>query len=371
MNNNILIILLILIIIIICIYSQNKIEFFNVTNNLPSYDIFIIAGQSNSVGYGTRNKNYHLYGSLKNYIDDIPQNNIQMYLNNGNIINAVHPVDHLSNFISKKYKSPIINGGKSSNNSNYVGFGLTFAKKYIDSQNKTNSKVLLVGCGYGGTGFLQPRSDIPYWWNPTDNLNYTFSDNKKGVVKSLYLMTKQKITEMRTKVGSNSRVVGILWHQGERDNNECAKNSTNKNEYIFRINRLFRDLRNDIKNLFPNSTNVPILLGGLSPELVRRRKDHQFRPDYNQDKDMTYFIQNSVVPSIPNAHFVSSSPIPNSPFNTYLEGDNELDANGNPYKDNSGRIIKENTGSIHLYNHMVTFTYTTYHIPYTRIPTVS
>jgi len=341
-------ILIIILILFFCIYLQNKIESFEATNNLESYDIFIIAGQSNSVGYGTRNTNSKLYGSIPNNINDSPQNNIQMYLNNGNIIPAVNPINHLHDFTNKIYEPPILKP-TSSINCNPVGFGLSFAKDYIASKKTINSKVLLVGCGHGGTGFSGASSLRPYWWRPTDKLNYTFYDTKTiGIVKSLYLMTKQKITEMKNKVGPNSKVVGILWHQGESDSVYCGSSATNKTQYISYINKLFSDLRNDIRILFPNSSNVPILLGGLSPELVRNRKDYKFIANYNQDKDMTYFIQNSVVPSIPNAYFVSSSPIPNSPFNTYLEGDNELDSNGNPYKNSTGTIIRNNRAFFHL-----------------------
>ena len=161
-------------------------------------------------------------------------------------------------------------------------------------------------------------------------------------------MAKQKITEMKTKVGPNSKVVAILWHQGENDIVFCGESDTNKRVYINYINRLFSDIRNDIRSLFPNSTTVPILLGGLSPEIIRNRNGHNLKSNYNQNRDMSYFIKNNVVPSISNSYFVSSEPIPNSTFTNYLEGDNELDSNGNPYRDSSNNIIRDNRSYVHL-----------------------
>lgn len=301
------------------------------TNPTESYDIIIIAGQSNSVGYGTRNHTSNTrYGAIAD--EDLSDSNIKMYCNDGNIRNAVHPFDHLYNWDSKRYEPPI-RGSSSSKNCNAVGFGLSFSKEYLRSSKKINSKVLVVGCGYGGSGFSKPfkiNNTSGFWWRPTDASNYLFTDtNTRGTVKSLYLMTKQKITDMKARVGSRSKVVGILWHQGESDSTYCMTNEPNKLAYINYIQTLFNDLRRDIRNLFPNSRNVPILMGGLSPELVYNRINHTLKSGMSETNNMTSFIQNRVVPSISNAHFVPSGPIPGSSrFTDYLEGDNEINSAG-------------------------------------------
>jgi len=306
-----------------------------------SYDIVIIAGQSNAVGFGTRNHSSKTkFGATSS--EDLPDSNIKMYCKDGNIRNAVHPFDHLYDWNSKKYVAPI-SGSSSSDNCNKVGFGLTFSKDYLKSTKKINSKVLVVGCAYGGTSFSKARrlnSTSALWWRTTDDNNYLFTDtNTRGSVRSLYLMAKEKITNMKTKVGPNSKVVAILWHQGEGDSDFCMANETNKNLYINYINTLFTSLRTDIANLFPNSTNVPILLGGLSPELIRKRdKNHTFRSGMNSTSGMSYFIENRVVPSITSAYFVSSNPIPNSKFTDYLEGDNEVNSAGDTTKENRSHV---------------------------------
>jgi len=310
-----------------------------------SYDIVIIAGQSNSVGYGTRNHTSNTrYGAISD--EDRPTNNVKMYCNDGVIRNAVYPVDNLYNWNSKRYVPPKTgsNVGNSFDNCNPVGFGLSFSKEYLNSPKKINSKVLIVGCGYGGSGFSKPlklNKSFGYWWRPTDVSGHLFTDtNTTGTVKSLYLMAKQKITDMKAKVGDRSKVVGILWHQGESDSKYCMENETNKLAYINYINTLFSDLRRDIRTLFPNSTNVPILLGGLSPELVYNRINHTLRSGESQTNNMTSFIQSRVVPSISNAHFVSSGPISGSKFKDYLEGDNEINS--------AGITVKENTSHVHI-----------------------
>ena len=103
-----------------------------------SYDIVIIAGQSNAVGFGTRNHSSKTkFGATSS--EDLTDNSIKMYCNDGNIRNAVHPFDHLYNWNSKKYVAPI-SGSSSSDNCNEVGFGLTFSKEYLKSTKKINKK---------------------------------------------------------------------------------------------------------------------------------------------------------------------------------------------------------------------------------------
>jgi len=343
MNNNILIVIIILISFLLI----NNEESFEATSNLETYDIIIIAGQSNSVGFGRRNHlTPTLFGATSS--EDLPDPNIDMYCKNGTIRKAQHPIDSLYGWNSRNCivpKTGITPGlgpvGNSFDNSNAVGLSLQFAKEYIKSNKKTNSKALIVGCGMGGTGFINPVSRIPYWWRPANSTTHNYVDDKGNpqrdsrdnivtskIVTSLYLMTKTKLTEMKAKVNPNSKVVAILWHQGESDSGECAMNEKNRLDYIRYINRLFSDLRNDIKTLFPNSTNVPILMGGMCPEMYRNRITRKISQT-SHFKLMSEFIKNRVVPSITNCKFVSAEPMePLNRFNRYLEGNSQMDAQG-------------------------------------------
>jgi hypothetical protein len=349
---------IILFIIVLCSFLiYNSQSGFTAAPALQTYDIIIIAGQSNSVGYGTRNHSLpNYYGAHPNNPDDQISNRVKMYCNDGVIRNASHPFDHLLTWSDRTYRPPRVGGGNYFQNCNPVGFGLTFAKRYLQNKGDPNKKVIVVGCGYGGTGFSEAKENIRFWWKPNDEPNYRFRNGTTGLVKSLDLITRQKISDMSTKVSSNSRVVAILWHQGESDKDYCMANQANKDTYISNINTLFTNLRTHIRTLYPTS-NPPILVGGLSPELDRRRIDHSFRTDNrsNPTSGMTYFIRTSVVPflngatGVRNVHFVSCEPIPNSIYQDYLEGDNELDARGEPYRGNApGQNIRVNNGHVHL-----------------------
>lgn len=354
--NHVKYVVLILIIVLVSFLLINNTESFQVPSTLNTYDIIITAGQSNSVGFGRRNHTTNnKYGAISQ--EDLPDPNIDLYCKNRTIRTAQHPVDSLYGWNSRDCKVPKTGPtvGNSVDNCNAVGYSLQFAKEYIKSNKKINSKALIVGCGFGGTGFINPASNNPYWWRPADSTTHNYVDDNGNPqrdshgnivtnrrVSSLYLMTKTKLTEMKATVNPNSRVVAILWHQGESDATECATNEQNRLAYIQYINRLFSDLRNDIRTLFPNSTNVPVLIGGMCPDTYRNRITRIERPT-STTKIMTEFIKNRVVPSITNCKFVSAEPMePLSRFNRYLEGNSNMNAEGRVTDMKDGKINDDN-----------------------------
>jgi len=335
-----LLIFIIIILIIILIFNNNinNNEKFQ-TNQV--YNIIIIAGQSNSKGTGSRNigLNASKYGAILTIPDDSIDNDIKMFDTfHSRVLSAQNPISTLESWSSVNKRADV---GNHFDNCNLVGFALTFAKAYKSYRNRTpNSQIMIAGCSYSGSGFNTASKELPYWWRPTDsNITYYNPDpNKKetGKVSSLYLMTKNKLLNMKNNIHHNSKVVAILWHQGETDSGYIY-NTANKNQYLSWVTELFRNLRNDVKNIFPqSSTNVPILLGGLCPETYRNRITG--KTTTSGFSNMTSFIKNTIVPSISNSYFVSAEPI--TGFQRYLEGDNVLDSSGNE--------IQANTGNYHF-----------------------
>ena len=291
-----------------------------------TYDIFIIAGQSNAVGTGTRNAGMPNYfgADLLNIEDDKINPNIKMFHSTQNIIPAEPRIQHQSSGDIKSFNP------KDFNASRKVGFGLTFAKEYYKS---TGKKVLLVGCGYIGTGFNGASSINPYWWQPQDGTTIYTDTKKSGPVTSLYQLMKKKIEAVSKSVSPNSRICGILWHQGESDV------LTDTNKYKNDIRTLFTNLRNYTKTLFRTSINIPVLIGGLCPDTYRNRILKKIDKNSNYYK-MTRFLEFSVVPSILNSRFVPAEPILNSKYTNFLEGDSLMNSNGEE--------ITKNTGNIHF-----------------------
>jgi hypothetical protein len=322
--------------VLFAILFLSTILYFNVIERftaqaLENFDIVIIAGQSNGEGYGRRNETSQTLFCAQPHNIDAPSKFVQHYQNDGTIENAVHPICHFQGWSQRKRREPRYTnrGGTSLTDCNPVGFGIDFGKQYYNNMSN-GRKVLLVGCAYGGTGFFNAVPNIPFWWEPNDDSNYKFVDSngntRNGLVRSLYLMTKTKLNEVRAKVGPESKVVALLWQQGESDARDDLP------QYRTKIQTLFTTLRNDIKTTFPNSSsNVPILMGGICPDVYRNRITGVESPN-SAMKAMSYYIRDSIVPTVNNCRFVSAEPM--TGFNRFLQG--------NSFMSNNGRIIGSN-----------------------------
>ena len=339
---------------------------------LETYDIFIIMGQSNSAGAGSRNHDntdnpikYGAYFDASGYLykDDKPDDRIKTLslrlTNNYGIIPATIPIPQLYGWDQRSIVQPIegtpapIVGVDPSYQCNSVGFYLTFAKEHLLLN--PCKKVLIIGCGRGATGMFRPSSDN-YFWRINDNPTYKYTkppssgtscrdplpSDTQVSVKSLYQWSLLKIQAAATHVHPNSKVLGVLWHQGENDSDNCGRS-----QYRFYINELYTRLRADIKRIFPNSlSNVPILMGGFCPDGYRSNRG----PTATTNTEANLYKMNTLIKDtitnprhanyIANTYFVSTDPIPESPFTNYLEGDSTKDA--------SGRDIRTNHGHIHF-----------------------
>jgi hypothetical protein len=238
-----------------------------------AYDIVIIAGQSNAQGNGEA---YFVpnYKSMKRGTIDEPlyddpyfqndkqntespnndsiRNKIFQFTKDNTIKVASDPIDHFPE-TKIKYKQ------------NPHGFGIPFARQYI--KEKKGDKVLLLGCAMGSTAYSyygpanggSAVSGKNFGWQE-GNSSSNICDGKNC---SLFKMSKLRIDNVASKVSPNSRVVAILWHQGENDYSSINNNRSN---YKNGVSKMLKNLRTYAKTKFPKSdANFPVLLGGLSP----------------------------------------------------------------------------------------------------------
>lgn len=115
-----------------------------------------------------------------------------------------------------------------------IGFGLTFAK-LLSAYHAHNTDIILVPCGFGGTGFADNR------WN-------------KG--NDLYIDAVARTNSVRSKY-PEGEVVAILWHQGETD--VILENQNYQQD----LDSFIVGLRADI-----SADSVPFILGGMVPHWV-------------------------------------------------------------------------------------------------------
>jgi hypothetical protein len=176
------------------------------------YDVILVIGQSNThsgIGYDEQlDKTQRKIKQLGRFGD-----------NDYQIILAREPLDHFH-----KYE-------------NHIGFALSFAKKYLDIYLQPSREILIIPGGKGSTGFITNH------WNPGDTL---YED---AVKRTNYVLTTYP----------NSKLIAILWHQGEADVHNC--------NYQQNLDTMITNLRKDIISA---DESTPFILGGMVPYWVEQ-----------------------------------------------------------------------------------------------------
>lgn len=171
-----------------------------------SFDIFIVAGQSNTnSGVGLDFK-----------LDQPDSNTFQLGRNipyDYLIIPAKEPLQHHTS------------------NKGQIGFALSFTKHYNQNLNPQRRNILIIPCGYGGTSLKDE-------WTFDE---YLYNDMIERATKTL-------------KKFSNSTIKAILWHQGESD--------TGDKNYAELLDNFIKQTRTDLNQ------NVPFIVGGMVPYWV-------------------------------------------------------------------------------------------------------
>ena len=349
-------------------------RFFYFYNNLSinvdtDYDIFIVMGQSNSVGRGLlEDPNIPRIGNMMN--DDyngIENKDIKMY-DGKQFIPAEERIAHFS-------RAPTL--APAPDNRLY-GFPTSFARQYV-KENKLfpKRKVLLIGCGYDGAGVLRTHTTNGETGMRTSTPNW--NKNMRG---SLY---DQTITRVRSAinsvgVGRNSEIKGILWHQGETDakyiklkeyEDVSGAPVVNYNNYKTELKSTLDGLRTEFTTIINSkrrsvpapapaaapaaapapalpaaqvATNIPILLGSiLSITFFGAGK-----PDYGYT-DMIPIIKN-IADDANNVNysFVPVTPITGTVFTRTLTG-NGLSST-DPVHFNKSSLIELGKRYFYVYN---------------------
>lgn len=135
------------------------------------YVMFAIMGQSNSIGRA---------GPIDGVLDATDPDVLMYNAAGDSLVTAADPLDHFDE------------------TGDTVGYGLTFAKDWLSAYSP--AKVILVGCGEGGTGFLAGD------WNPGGGVTY-------GAAQARWNAAYARV--VATYGAPNVVVGGAIWTQGE------------------------------------------------------------------------------------------------------------------------------------------------------------
>lgn len=181
---------------------------------LFSYDIIILAGQSNAEGNGIRTAEDREIIN-ENVYQLVDKNPARVYENEKGetILDIKMPTETVLE---------IAHDRKAGDTLYMTDFARTFAEKYIGSGYLANGrKILIVKAAIGGTGFAKKQWGVG---NP-------LSDR-------LFIMVDKALS-----LNKDNRIVAFLWHQGEHDAFENA-NFTTQEKYDFYYNNYTEQIKN-------------------------------------------------------------------------------------------------------------------------------
>jgi len=183
-------------------------------------DLILIIGQSNAVGYGNgRDLVYY----------DAP--NDRIYQRGQSTDTGFSQY----NFLTVQAQDPLMH--KNMHDQNGVGFGMTFAKMYLQTISPYRNVLIIPGAS-GGTGFASNR------WTPTGDL---------------YLNAISQTNQVLAAQEGN-KIAVILWLQGEADALAGMAGAT----YQGFLDAMFSGLRSSITG----AADIPIIIGQMVPTWI-------------------------------------------------------------------------------------------------------
>ena len=206
---------------------QNRVQIVEITEdaNMEKYDIIILAGQSNAVGFGCGETDYEFknLSRIHQLFDD--QAICYMQDDNGN--------DYLP--IYRPWKLKLVDAA----DGHKTSLAMRFADDYIEKGYlAADRKILLLRCAVGGTGF----------------------HNGNWAVGELLYERMLEMIQYAISLNSENRIVAFLWHQGECDAFEGQELS-----YLERKEYYYNKLRPVIENVRKSSKQpkLPVVCGGI------------------------------------------------------------------------------------------------------------
>lgn len=214
----------------------------NAESPVEGYDIIVVAGQSNAVGFGTSGEADS--SEFDDYVSKIYQ--VTRPINTASelvIAEATEPLHNWNTFETTDSKGEIIKG----RNLKSRGFGMAFAKRYARYELASNRRILIIPAAKSGSSIMMWDKEIEY--NEAD----------------LYSDMQNRINFALNYEGKDNRLVAFHWQQGEADINIANSNSTAEREitkkklmpgadvYKSRLINLIQNLRHDFRDqgLFP------------------------------------------------------------------------------------------------------------------------
>ena len=168
---------------------------------MNGYDIIVLAGQSNAEGSGVGKGSSKHYNN-PNILELIDKNRSFVKLSEDGVLSLFKPFEWTMQIAKERIDGETI----------YADFAQSFADEYIKKGRlQEGRKVLIVKTAIGGTGFMRNQwgKGCPMTERAFEMIDYALS------------------------LEENSRIVALLWHQGEHDAFESPELSLQTREKFY------------------------------------------------------------------------------------------------------------------------------------------
>ena len=216
----------------------------SIANAQNTYDVYILAGQSNTDGRGEVSD---LSGAqLANLQNDV----IISYLNPGSERERANPTSNPNDLdVSTNGFRSLVPGGfsvestGSRSRSDTFGTELGFGASIAEATG-TNNQIAIIKVSRGGTNL---RND----WRVNSTVNSGPDEPQGFLYRALLEEVNDRLADLRSD-GSTAIIKGFIWHQGESDS------SNGVNSYVERYIEFVESVRDEF------GENIPFVVGELS-----------------------------------------------------------------------------------------------------------
>ncbi|MGB7239931.1 MAG: sialate O-acetylesterase, partial [Rhodococcus sp. (in: high G+C Gram-positive bacteria)] len=134
--------------------------------------------------------------------------------------------------------------------------GSEFAREYL--KNNPTRRVLIVPAALGSTGFTTTSVTPPAAGYTYVSGGGTWDRTLTADPVNLYSQMIAKAIAARTAAGATSRIVAVLWSQGESD-----RAAMTQSQYAAKLDDMIATLRTDL-----GISDLPVILGSMAPDLI-------------------------------------------------------------------------------------------------------